>query len=145
MTSTFEAQLATGKPLVYFTVGDSMEPLLYDRETHVTICAAQGDLRPGDLPLYRRPTGQYVLHRIIRADGESYYTRGDNRTGLERVPKAWVLGVVTEITRHGKHISVTDRTYRLYVAAWGVVYPLRWCCYKVRGLLRFISRRLKMR
>lgn len=142
MSSTFEEQLASGKPLVYFTVGDSMEPLLFDRDTHVVICAVSGDeLHPGDLPLYKRPTGQYVLHRIIRTDAEFYYTRGDNRRGLERVPQGWVLGVVTDIYRHGAHICVNDKKYRLYVRLWGLIYPLRWCVYCLRDMLR----RLKIR
>ena len=134
--TSYEEQLNAGKTVTSFTVGDSMEPLLYDRSTHVFIRKAEGTLRRNDLPLYRRPTGEYVMHRIIRVGKEHYYTRGDNRVGLEEVPKDWVIGIVTKIYRKGKYISVTDFGYRLYVFFWTFSYP-------VRRVYRSIKARLK--
>ena len=109
-----------------------MEPLLYHRSTRVVIRKAEGTLKKGDLPVYRRPSGQFVMHRIICADASHYYTRGDNRFGLEQVPKAWVLGVVTEIYRKKRHIYVTDWRYRLYVRTWSFLYPIRYLLHKGR-------------
>lgn len=132
-TSALEAQVRSGKPVISFTVGDSMEPLLQNRASRVVICRADRPLCPGELPLYRRPNGQFIMHRIIRTDAANYYTRGDNRCGLETVPRGWVLGVVTEIYRGDWHFSVNDPLYRAYVAVWNFLYPLRWVVYKVRG------------
>ena len=116
-----------------------MQPLLHQGKTRVVIVPISGTLQPGDLPLYRRPSGQFVLHRIIKGDGQFYYTRGDNRTGLEPVPHEWVLGVVTEIHRNGKIIPVTAPAYRCYVTLWNAFYPLRypWC------RLRYLYQKLK--
>lgn len=133
LPSALEAQVRSGRPVVSFTVGDSMEPLLHHRATRVVICRADRPLHPGELPLYRRPNGQFVMHRIIRADSAHYYTRGDNRCGLETVPRQWVLGVVTEIYRGKGHFSVHQPLYRAYVALWNLLYPLRWPVYKIRG------------
>lgn len=130
--SVLEREILSGRPLVTFTSGDSMEPLLFDQDTRVVIQKAEGTLKKGDLPVYRRPSGQFVMHRIIRADEVNYYTRGDNRYGTERVPKEWVLGVVTEIYRKGRHIFVTDRSYRFYVAMWDAIYPIRYLLYAVK-------------
>lgn len=110
-----------------------MEPLLYSKETRVVVMNAKDKLKIGDLPLYRRPSGQFVLHRIIRADMENYYTRGDNRSGLEKVPKEWVCGVVTEIYRKEKHFSVKNKKYLGYVCIWNIIYPIRWIFYKIRA------------
>ncbi len=129
-------EVLSGRPVVSLTVGDSMEPLLHDRSTRVVIRRADLPLRPGDLPLYRRPDGRFVLHRVIRTDANFYYTRGDNRTGLEPVPKDWVLGVVTHIYRGRRRFAVTHPLYRAYVALWGAIYPLRWAAYKCRGRWR---------
>ena len=134
--SALEKEVLSGKPVLSITHGNSMEPLLYDKDTTVVIVKADKPLKNGDLPLYKRPSGQFVMHRIIKADSEYYYTRGDNRTGLEKVPKSWVLGLVTEINRHGKHISVTDKSYRCYVRLWGLCYPFRWLGMKIRGRLK---------
>lgn len=132
-TPALEEQVRSGRPVVSFTVGDSMEPLLHNRSTRVVICKTARPLHPGELPLYRRPDGQFIMHRIIRTDDSHYYTRGDNRCGLETVPREWVLGVVTEIYRGKRHFSVNHPLYRAYVAVWNGIYPLRWFVYKCRG------------
>lgn len=138
--SPLEKEIASGKPTVTITVGNSMEPLLYNRSTRVVLVKPDRELRKNELPMYKRPTGQFVMHRILRVDGEYYYTRGDNRTGLERVPKEWVQAVVTEIYRKNKHFSVENRWYRCYVFLWNLIYPFRWFVYKLRGRRNKIKR-----
>lgn len=134
-TSTIEEQLAAGRPVIFFTVGDSMEPLLFHRDTHIVIVKVDHRLKKGELPLYRRPSGQYVLHRVIGVDGDFYYTRGDNRFAEERVPCEWVIGVATEIFRHERHILVTDRSYQLYVWLWDKSYPVRYLAFRIKRKL----------
>lgn len=129
--SSVEEEINSGNPIVLMTFGDSMEPLLFDHDTRVIIINKK-DLRKNDLPVYKRPTGQLVLHRIIREDEAFFYTRGDNRCGLEQVPKKWILGKVTEIYRGNCHFTVENRFYRLYVLVWNTIYPLRWLTYKIR-------------
>lgn len=130
--SSLEQEILSGNPVVTMTSGDSMEPLLYHRDTRVVIQKAVGTLRKGDLPVYRRPSGQFVMHRIVRVEGDYYDTRGDNRYGTERVPKEWVLGVVTEIYRKKRHIYVTDLRYRFYVTIWNILYPIRYILHRGR-------------
>lgn len=138
--SPLEKEIASGKPTVTVTVGDSMEPLLYNRSTRVVIMKADRELERNEIPLYKRPTGQFVMHRIIKADSDYYYTRGDNRTGLEQVPKQWVQGVVTEIYRKEKHFTVDNSWYRSYVIIWNLIYPIRWFVYMFRGIINRMKR-----
>lgn len=138
--SPLEREIASGKPTVTLTMGDSMEPLLYNRSTRVVIVKADRDLKRNELPLYKRPTGQFVMHRIIKVDTDYYYTRGDNRIGLEQIPKQWVQGVVTEIYRKEKHFTVDNKWYRGYVLVWNVIYPIRWFIYKLRGKMKRMKR-----
>ena len=133
--SCIEEEINSGVPVVLLTSGDSMEPLLYNRNTRVVVINKK-NLKKNDLPVYKRPTGQLVLHRIIRTDEKFFYTRGDNRCGLEQVPKEWAIGMVTEIYRKNRHFSVTNRFYRLYVHIWNAIYPLRWLIYKIRARTR---------
>lgn len=134
--SALEREIASGKPVVTVTVGDSMEPLLYNRSTRVVIVKADKELGKNELPIYKRPTGQFVMHRIITVDEDFYYTRGDNRIGLEQVPKEWVQGVVTEVYRKEKHFSVENKWYLTYVKVWNLIYPIRWFVYMLRGKVR---------
>lgn len=130
--SPLEREILSGQPVVTMTSGDSMEPLLFHRSTRVVIRQADGILQKGDLPVYRRPSGQFVMHRIVSVKDDCYWTRGDNRYGTECVPKEWVLGVVTEIYRKNRHIFVTDWRYRLYVKIWNGSYPIRYLLHRLR-------------
>lgn len=132
--SPLEREIASGRPVVMLTVGDSMEPLLYNRSTRVVIVKADRALKKNELPVYKRTTGQFVMHRIIKVDEAHYYTRGDNRTGLEQIPKEWVLGVVTEVYRGTKHFTTQNGWYKSYVTFWNLIYPFRWFVYKLRRL-----------
>lgn len=139
--TTLAETLRAGRPAATYTSGSSMEPLLYAHKTYVILEPVQGALKPGDLPIYQRPDGIYIIHRLIR-QGETWcYTRGDNCLYGETIPKAWILGVVTQIQRNGKIIRVTDRTYRSYVRLWSVLWPLRNLWYRFRLLLRALWQR----
>ena len=48
------------------TRGDSMEPMLRQGRDRVCIERRTGRLRRYEVPLYRRPSGQLVLHRIVK-------------------------------------------------------------------------------
>ncbi len=134
--SSVVAELAAGRPVTYFTVGVSMQPLLYERQTHTTViplCSAQ----KGDLLLYVRPSGALVLHRCMRLDDDYYYMRGDNTYGLERICKAQAIGIATNIYRKGKSFALrSHRPYRVYVRLWNLIYPIRWLLWKCRRTAR---------
>lgn len=117
--SSLETELKKGNICVQTTVGDSMFPMLRDRRDTVIIEPVKGRLKRYDLPLYRRPNGQYVLHRILKVKPEGYVICGDNRYVKEdSVPEEWILGVVTGFYRNNRFITVDDWRYRLYVHVW---------------------------
>ena len=79
--STFEEVLARDGRLVYSNVGDSMWPLIRQGRDLLVIEPARGRLKRLDVPLYKRDNGQYVLHRILAVNPDSYVICGDNRWG----------------------------------------------------------------
>ncbi|MGN0600692.1 MAG: S24/S26 family peptidase [Oscillospiraceae bacterium] len=118
-TSTFEEQLALHGKLIYTNVGDSMEPLIRQGRDLLIISAVSGRLKKYDVPLYKRDSGQYVLHRILKVRQNDYVICGDNRWQREYgITDRHIIGVLTGIVRDGKEISVTDKKYRLYVHLW---------------------------
>ena len=142
-------ELAAGKPVISFTSGVSMEPLLHDKRkknaTHVLILPVQGICKIGDMPLVFMNDGRYILHRIVRVDEKAgkifYQTRGDNCIGSEYVSQEAVLGVVSEIYYKNKTVKVTDENYNRYVKVWMKLYPIRKVWMRGKG---FIFRRLKV-
>ncbi len=133
---SIEEQLQNEGVYVTTTVGVSMKPMLRNRRDRIVVLPV-GDrvLGKGDLPLYRRPDGTYVLHRIIGVREDHYIIRGDNTYVKEIVPHAWVLGYVSEFYRGERHVHSSSRGYRFYVTLWQLLYPLRLPVHKLRVLI----------
>ena len=95
--------------------GDSMLPMLDEKKDSVKIVPASAVLEKYDLPLYRRPGGQLVLHRIIEVKKNHYIICGDNRKELEKVPHRWVIGVTEGFFKDGEYVPVSNEGYVEYV------------------------------
>ena len=144
MTSNIEQQLIDQGVYVSTTVGWSMWPMLRNRRDRIVVLpVGDKELKKYDLPLYRRPDGKYILHRIIGVKKDYYIIRGDNTFLREYVPKEWVLGYVSEFYREGKHVSSSSRAYRFYIVVWRLVYPARWCFRFALLVLRKLRRMIK--
>ena len=135
--SSFEAVLARDGKLVYSNVGDSMLPLIREGRDLVVIEVVHRRLRRFEVPLYRRDSGQYVLHRILRVRENDYVLCGDNRwTKEEGVTDAQILGVMTAVVRDGVTVPVSDLRYRLYARLWCDLFPLRALILRVLRLVK---------
>ena len=107
-TRKFEDVISEKGQLIYTNVGDSMYPLIQPRDLLV-IKKLSRPIRRFDVPLYKRDSGQYVLHRVmkIKKDG-SYVMCGDNRNQLEYgITDRHIIGILTDIIRNGQTIPVT--------------------------------------
>lgn len=112
---TFEEIIEEQGKLIYTNVGDSMFPFIQPRD----LLVIQKLNRPPekyDVPLYTRESGQYVLHRIVKINGDEYYLRGDNRVFTERgIYDRHIIGVLTDIIRDGETIPLDAPRFRSYV------------------------------
>ena len=141
--NTIENQLFTEGFYVSTTVGMSMRPMLRNRRDRVIIRpVGEGRLSKWDLPLYRRPDGKYVLHRIIAVKEGCYVIRGDNTYVNEIVPDEWVFGVVTEFYRGDRHVIADNKAYRCYAVFWHTIYPLRKLVYLARVFASKVKRKI---
>lgn len=126
--STIEQELERHGRVLIQTVGVSMEPLLHNRKSTVVIERAPEKLRKYDVVLYKRPSGEYVLHRVVKFRQEEYLICGDN--GLEREPvsREMVIGIMIGFYPENDDlfISIGDEKYRKYVRNWEKCYIIRW-------------------
>lgn len=106
MNKKFEDVIAEQDRLVYTNEGDSMIPVI--REGNLLVIeAVKEPLKVGDVPLYKRDSGQYVLHRIVGIKKGKYSMKGDNRTLVEKgITDKHIIGVLTAIVRNGKTYPV---------------------------------------
>ena len=140
---TIETQLAEHGYYVSTTVGASMRPMLRNRSDRVIIRpVGEKRLSKWDLPLYKRPNGKYVLHRIIGVRDGYYVIRGDNTYAKEIVPDDWIVGVVTEFYRGDRHVMADSKHYRRYAAVWNAIYPVRKPIHSLRILAARVKRKL---
>ncbi|MGN0592472.1 MAG: S24/S26 family peptidase [Ruminococcus sp.] len=139
--STFEEEIRRNGKIIYTNVGDSMMPFIRQGRDVLVISRAEGRLKRYDVPLYKRDSGQYVLHRILKVRENDYMICGDNRCNREYgITDRHIIGVLTGIIRDGREILVTDRKYRIYVHLWCDFFPVRAFIIRTR---EFLKRRLK--
>lgn len=141
-------QLETSGSAILNVTGYSMLPMLHSRKDAVRLAPVDQLQGKGELILYRRDNGLYVLHRILREKKDGYVCCGDNQFITERIRRDQVLAVVRGFTRNGKTYSVENKTYQLYVWCWVNFHPLRLvyliprrCIGWVRAKLRRLKRR----
>lgn len=139
--STFEEEIERSGKIIYTNVGDSMMPLIKQGRDVLVISKPNGRLKRYDVPLYKRDSGQYVLHRILEVRENDYVICGDNRWKKEYgITDRHIIGVLTGMIRDGREIPVTDRKYRLYVHLWCDFFPVRAWVIRAR---QFLKRRLR--
>ena len=140
--TTFEEIIQRDGKLIYTNKGDSMMPLIKEGRDLLVISAVNGRLKKYDVPLYKRDSGQYVLHRIIKVRKSDYVICGDNRYHKEYgITDRHIIGVLTAVIRNGKEISVTNRRYRLYVHVWYFLFPVRAFIMRARNVIRRIGKK----
>ena len=130
----YEEVLAKDGMVVTHVVGNSMMPLLRDRESIVVVEAVDRvPPRRGDVVLYKTG-GTYILHRVLRVKEEEYLIRGDNTWTMEHVPKAALLATMTGFYRHPEDriVSRENVVYQIYCLTLPCI---RW--------MRRISRKIK--
>lgn len=126
MYNVMEEMLNSGGTVNFNPRGYSMCPTLRNDGDRVVIKKISS-LKKYDLPLYIRPDGSFVLHRVVSVNKDGTYNIcGDNQWDIEHnVKHSQVVGVVTTIERKGKRFSVNNPLYKIYVVFWVAIRPLR--------------------
>ena len=138
---SFEEELERSGKLVYTTVGVSMRPLIRQDKDISIIEKPKGRLKKYDVALYKRPNGQYVLHRVVKVLEDGYVILGDNCCSKEfNIKDSQILGVLTSLNRGGKEIDFESFGYKLYVRLRYAHYPVRVIIFKTK---KFISKLIK--
>lgn len=131
------AMLAEGQKSVPVPVaGTSMCPFLHPGDT-VYLNLPDRALRKGDIVLFTRASGQYILHRISGVIPNGYLLLGDNQATPEPVPAERIRAIVTHCRRGDKYTAPGSISWWFYEKVWLWLTPFRG---KLTGLARRISR-----
>lgn len=106
--------------------GSSMTPFLVHGRDTVYLSKIQRPLKKGDMILYRRESGAYILHRICDLDGETYTLVGDAQTQREPgIRREQVLALVTAVRRKGRLLQPGSFWWEFFEKIWLRLIPLR--------------------
>lgn len=118
--------LSQGRTLVPVPVsGTSMCPFLHPGDT-VYLSAPDRPPEAGDILLFRRPGGSYILHRVTGRTPEGrLWLLGDSQLVKEPISPDWVRGIVVRARRKGRIITPEDPLWRFYRRTWVRLIPVR--------------------
>ena len=146
MNVSYEEQLSRNGFLLKQTKGVSMEPMLRQYEEESLIRALDREPRKYDVVLFKRSGGEYVLHRVIGREGDTFLIRGDNCMGTERVKREQILGILEGFYRGETYVNcATDREYLRYSRRIVASFPLRMARSRVRSLGSAVLRKLHIK
>lgn len=106
--------------------GNSMAPFLaHGRDTVYLSRLAQMPKR-GDMVLYRRDCGQYILHRVYRQREGVYEMIGDGQLVIESGIRAdQLIAVVRTVRRKGKLLRKGNFCWEFFARVWLALVPVR--------------------
>ena len=117
--------------------GNSMSPFLVHGRDTVYLSKVTAPLKRGDMILYRRRSGEYILHRICGVEGDTFCLVGDAQPVIERgIRREQVLAIVTAVRRKGKLLRKGSFWWDFFEKAWLRVIPIRPLLVRMYALFR---------
>lgn len=130
--------LEEGKEVPLTVSGNSMAPFFIHGRDKVLLEPAKDRMRKGDIAIFRRKSGQYILHRIYRVSkGNQYFFVGDAQTEIEGpIDREQIFGKVKAVCRKGKWLQQGDFWWEFFEHVWLHMIPARRLMCKCYGALK---------
>ena len=114
-----------GKTVKITVTGFSMYPLVSSRRDAVLLAKAE-DIKVGDVPLFVRKDGSYILHRLVGEKDGAFIAMGDYETEPEYpVYRENIVAKAVGFYRKGRYIDCKSKGYRAYSFVWRKTAVLR--------------------
>jgi len=117
--------------------GYSMTPFLLHGRDIVFLSKADRLPKRGDMVLYQRDSGAYVLHRVLRAKNNSFTMIGDAQTRPEPgIRSDQIRAVVTAVCRRDTVMRKGSFWWDFFEKVWIGIIPLRPAVRKVYSFIK---------
>lgn len=128
-----------GREVSMLISGSSMSPYLVHGRDSIRFKKPDCKLKKGDMVFFKRDSGQYVMHRIVKIRKEGFYMLGDAQSKTEGpIGREQIFGLVTAVKRRGKWEQPGSFWWEFFAHVWIHLRALRQpivCMYRaVRGL-----------
>ena len=133
-------KLENGATVTIQPKGTSMLPLIRQGQDEVILKKPSGRLNKYDIPFYKRESGQFVLHRIVKKRKNDYVMCGDNQFVFEygitdeniiAVAKGFIInGEEIDAFNNGEYLEYKSRCLKNV----GRRHPVAQLKYKIKRL-----------
>lgn len=121
-----KAMIDEGRTVTFRVRGRSMRPMIEGDRDSVVLVPCTGEVRKDDIILAEVSPKRYVLHRIVKVEGDALTMRGDgNICGTETFLRTDVIGRAEAFIRKGKRLEMASCKWRVYSWFWTRLLPLR--------------------
>lgn len=130
--------ISEGRHVSIAARGNSMNPFIIDKRDQVTLGPWKNDdITKRSVVLVKDSKERYILHRVIRREGDILTLMGDgNLKGTETTHISEVIGIMKSVTRKGREYSADSFIWKAYSGLWMGLSPIRrW----ILGLWRRLS------
>ncbi len=106
--------------------GNSMSPFLIHGRDTVFLSRLTRPVRKGDVLLYQRENGAYILHRVYEVEKDGLTMVGDAQCILEHgIRQEQVIAIMTSALRKGKRQKPGSFWWEFFEKVWIRMVPLR--------------------
>ena len=119
--------IAEGHTVTLRLRGNSMRPFLADNRDKALLASPAAKPRKGDPVLAETAPHKYVLHRIVKVDGDNLTLRGDGNLNDEHCRCSDIRARVIGFYRKGsdKLDPIEGWKWKTYSFFWTRLYPIR--------------------
>ena len=119
--------ISEGTSVSFTAKGYSMNPFIVHMKDEITLGPWTDDqIKEGAVVLVKDVRGCYLVHRIIKREGDKLTLCGDGNIGITEVAHVKnVIGLMHGVIKKGRTFSVKSLSWRLYSWIWKLLTPVR--------------------
>ncbi|MBR6609550.1 MAG: S24/S26 family peptidase [Oscillospiraceae bacterium] len=106
--------------------GNSMSPFLVHGRDTIYLSRLDRPVKKGDVLLYKRDSGAYILHRVYKVEENGFTMVGDAQAALEKgIRTDQIIAVMTSALRKGKVQKPGCFWWEFFEKVWPWFVPVR--------------------
>lgn len=119
--------ISEGKSISISAKGYSMNPFIVHMKDQITLGSWTDDqIKKGAVVLVKDVRGCYIIHRIIKREGNVLTLMGDGNIGIiETAYVEDIIALMHAVIKKGRTYSVNSLSWRLYSWFWKLLTPVR--------------------
>ncbi len=127
MMAEISKLISEGKTVSISAKGYSMNPFIMHMRDQITLGPwTDSQIKKGAVVLVKDVRGCFLIHRIIKREGNKITLLGDGNIGItETAHVKNIIGLMHAVIKKGRTYSVKSLSWRLYSWFWKILTPVR--------------------